>query len=74
MTTGGGKEERIAFGQCVFLICIVMMFLNRFVLAELCTALCASVVDGGAEWYIMDVWWEIVVNYENSLTVIEFHN
>ena len=29
-------------------------------------------VDGGREWYIMDTWWEIVVNYENSLTVLSF--
>jgi len=28
------------------------------------------VVDGGAEWYIMYTWWEIVVDYVNSLTVL----
>ena len=29
-------------------------------------ALWTSVVSGGMKWYIMALWWEIVVNCENS--------
>lgn len=36
--------------------------------------LCITVAHGGTEWYTMCVWWEIVVDYESSLTVSSFIN
>jgi hypothetical protein len=38
--------------------------------AVISNGVCITMVWCGMGWYIIDTWWEIVVNYENSLTVL----